>query len=181
MVLKRIQDILEKEEFICSISSANETISFDRLLVFLGSDVKKRERILEIKAGHQQVAPEFILPQTTTLPYRIQFLIQLPFKVQDIALNQVASLLLFLNQFIDLPGFELDELNGQVIYRYVWIIKPEAIDAPLIMSIMGAIMLNLSLSSDTIESLANGTTSFNDLLSQIVQFTENSRSPKKTL
>jgi hypothetical protein len=178
MVLKEIQKILEKEEFICSFSPATEKIPVERLLVFLNLDLKKRERMVEISAAQQQTSPDFLISQPVSLPYRLQFRLSLPFKVEDIALNQVASMLLFLNQFIDLPGFELDELNGQVIYRYVWIIKPEAIDASLIMSIMGAIMLNLSLFGETIESLAKGEMSFNDLLSHIVTLIEQTR-PKK--
>jgi hypothetical protein len=175
MILQNIQDILEKEEFICSILPANETLPVERLQVFLGSDLKNRERMLEIRAGLQQLSQEITsLPQPQTPPARVQFLVQLPFKVKDSALSQVASMLLFLNPLIDLPGFELDELHGRVTYRYVWIIKPEAIDALLILSIVSTILLNLSLCSDNIESLADGKLSFNDLLAQAVQLTEKS-------
>lgn len=175
MVLENIKSILEKEEFTCSISSATAEIPVERLTVFLGLDVKKRERILEIMALQQQALPEFSSPKKDTLPYRLHFRVPLPFKIKDLNMNQVASLLLFLNQFIDLPGFELDELNGQVIYRYVWIIKPDVIDAPLIMSIMGSVLLNLSLFSETIESLASGEMTFTELLAQIIQLIEHSK------
>lgn len=179
MVLKQIQLMLEENEFMCSLFPANEQALFDRLLIFLGLDLKKRERMLEVIAIEQPISPEYALPDTSLLPFRVQFRTELPFKIEDIALNQVASLLLFLNQFIDLPGFELDELNGKVIYRYVWIIYPTVIDPPLIMSIIGAIILNLSLFSETIESLADGKTSFNDLLTQIVQLGDQAQSTKK--
>lgn len=181
MVLEDLKRLLEKEEFDCVFASATEQFPFDRLVVLLGLDPKERERTLEIVAGQQQVSPEFILPQSSNLPYRLQFRVQLPFKVQDIALNQVASLLLFLNQFIDLPGFELNELEGQVLYRYVWIIPPSAIDATLLMSIIGSILLNLGMFSDTIESLADGKMSFNDLLAQVIKMAETSKafSPTK--
>jgi hypothetical protein len=180
MILKEIQKILEKDEFDCSFFPADENAPLDRLLIFLGLDDRKRERLLEIMAAEQQIPPEFILSPARHPPYRIQFRIQLPFKVQDASLNQVASLLLFLDQFIDLPGFELDELNGQVSYRYVWVITSHAIEESLIMSIMGAIMLNLSLFSETIESLADGKMSFNELLSQIVKIADSARSSQKT-
>lgn len=180
MVLQRIQKILEAEEFTCSLFSANEQVPLDRLLVFLGLDSKKRERMLEVIGIQPPINPEYALPQATSLPFRIQFRIEIPFTIQDTSLNQVASLLLFINQFIDLPGFELDELNGKVIYRYVWLINSEAINATVIMSIMGAIMLNLSLFSETIESLAEGKMSFNDLLSQIVQMADRSQTPKES-
>lgn len=180
MTLKSIQLILEKNAFICSLFPANDQALFDRLTIFLGLDLKKRERILDVIAIEQPIPPEYTLPDATPLPFRIQFRTELPFHIEDIALNQVASLLLFINQFIDLPGFELDELNGKVIFRYVWIIYPTLIDATLIMSIIGSIILNLSLFSETIESLADGKTSFNDLLAQIVQLADQAKSVKKS-
>jgi hypothetical protein len=169
MVLENIKKILEKEDFDCTLISGTEQIPFDRLLVLLGLDPKERERILEIVAIQQQVSPEFLLPKTAHLPYRLQFRVELPFKVQDTALNQIASLLLFLNQFIDVPGFELNELEGKVFYRYVWITHPSSIESTLMMSIIGSIMLNLGLFSDTIESLADGKMTFNELLEQIIK------------
>jgi hypothetical protein len=180
MVLNNIKKLLEKEEFDCTFFSATENVPVDRLLVFLGLDKKERERMVEIIAGQQQVSPEFNLPNADSLPYRLHFRVSLPFKVQDSALNQVASLLLFLNQFMDLPGFELNELNGQVIYRYVWVIQPTAIEPTLLMSILGSIMLNLGMFSDNIESLADGTMSFNELLTQIINIADpsSSKNPK---
>lgn len=176
MVLKKIQDFLEKKDYSCSLFPSSEKLPYDHLLVFLGLDVKKRERLLEILATQQPILPESTLSQNQSLtPYRIQFRISLPFKVQDTALTQVASLILFLNPFIDLPGFELDELNGQVAYRYVWIINADSIDETLISSIMGTLTLNVNLFSETIESLADGTMSFNDLLAQIISLIEHSK------
>lgn len=171
MILEKIKEILDEEEFPCSLASVSEKVPVEHLLVFLGLDVKKRERMLEVMIG-QQISPELLLSKTSSLPYRIQFRVQLPFKVHDIALSQVASLILFINQLIDLPGFELNELEGQVFYRYVWINQPASIDHLLIMSIMGSIMLNISLFSETIESLCDGKMTFNDLLAQITQFTD---------
>jgi hypothetical protein len=176
MVLEKIKKILDEKEFESTLAQATEQFPSDRLLVFMGLDVKGRERMVEIVAGQQQVSPEFILPKAATLPYRLQFRVQLPFEVQDIALNQVASLILFLNQFIDLPGFELNELEGKVLYRYVWIIQPSSIDETLIMSIMGSIILNIGMFSETIESLTDGKMSFNDLLSQIIKISDAVRS-----
>ncbi len=179
MVLNQIQALLEKEEYECSFVTASENIPFDRLLVFIGIDDKERERILEIVESQPQVSPEYVLPEGANIPYRLHFRIQLPFEIQDIALNQVASLLLFLNQYIDLPGFELNEIEGKVLYRYVWIMQSATLDILPLMVILGAIMLNLGLFANTIETLADGQMTFNDLLAQIIQTIETSRSPKK--
>ena len=175
MVLEIIKKKLEAEKFECAINPANSEFPLDRLIVFLALDMKERERMLEIFGGQQQFSPELMLPEAATLPYRLHFRVKLPFKVQDTAQNQVASLLLFLNQLIDLPGFELNELEGQVTYRYVWITEQTLITQNLIMSIVGAIMLNLGLFAETIESIADGKVTFNDLLSQIVKMSETAK------
>lgn len=173
MVLNAIKSLLENEEYGCTLSPASQQIPVDRLLVFLGLDDKKRERLLEIVASPPLPTQEFALPSNAVLPIRIQFGVKLPFKVQDLSLNQASSLLLFLNQMLDMPGFELNELEGTILYRYVWIIHPTAIDGPLLMSILGAIMVNLGLFSDSIESVASGKMSFNDLLEEVVKMSKN--------
>lgn len=176
MILDQLKDILEKESFECAVTPPTQKVPFQRLLVVLDLDHKKRERIVEIIANEQKVSSEFALPPLTSLPYRFQFRIDLPFKIQNFALSQVSSLLLFLNQLLDLPGFELNELEGRVSYRYVWIAQAASLDKFSIMSIMGTIILNLALFADTIESLADGQKTFNDLLAQIIQNVEASRS-----
>jgi len=153
MTLEGIKKILDSEEFTCCLSPATEKIPLENLKVFLGIDAKGRERILDVSTSEQQVTPQFLLPDVP-IPFCIQFRTQLPFKVKNSALNEVASLLLFLNQRIGLPGFELNELDCEVIYRYVWVIHPSVIDRALILSIVGMLMLNLSLFVEIVESLA---------------------------
>ncbi|MFI0435441.1 MAG: hypothetical protein ACH350_06930 [Parachlamydiaceae bacterium] len=174
MILKDIQKKLEHSDFISSFFVADSKNPFDRLFVSLGLDAKKREQLLAITTTEQQIDVEGAIAKSPFLPVRIQYRIELPFHIEDFSLNQVASLILFLNQFIDLPGFELDELHGKVFYRYVWITIPNAIDPNLIITILEAIILNLSLFSEVIESLAEGKTSFNDLLSQIIELSHRS-------
>lgn len=176
MLLSNIEKILEKNEFTCTHLSAKERPPHDRLLVFLGLDSKKREKLLEIIAIQHPDSSESVSYSPSPFATRIQFRFDCPFHVQDIALNQMASLLHFLNQLIDLPGFELDELNGKVIYRHVWIMNPSMIDPLLIMNILDAIMLNIALFYDSIESVADHTLTFNNILSQIIQITEHSKS-----
>lgn len=171
-MIKKIQEILENNQFICS-SPLDEASSFiEKLEIILGPDHKERELVMEITATQQRIPPEYTHANPPSPPQQVQFWVELPFDVKDIALNQMSNLLHFLNQMIELPGFQLDELNGKVIYRYVWITHAKMVDDPLIMGITGAILLTLNLLEGTIESLAEGKVSFNDLLSQIVQLTK---------
>ncbi|WP_154017855.1 hypothetical protein [Candidatus Protochlamydia phocaeensis] len=147
----------------------------DRLLVFLGFDYKQRERIVEIIAREQQFDQAFKKTAAPDHYFLIQFQIQLPFEVQELASNQVASLILFLNQLLDWPGFELNELNNRVSYRYVWLIKQTALDEYLITNIIGNLMLCLDMFTETIEHIATSQATFNELLEQILQFSSQIR------
>lgn len=178
MLLEGVKNILNQQKFECALIPATKNIQVDQLLVFLSLDAKKRERVLEIFSRQQEFIPEQKLPEGVNPPHRLEFRVKLPFKVQDFALNQVASLLHYINPLLDLPGFELNELEGIVSYRYVWIMEPALRTQPLIMSIVGAIMLNLGLFETTIESLADGKATFNDLLSDIVKMAESIKNSK---
>lgn len=175
MILESIKKILDSEKFECTLIPAKEAFPLDRLLVFLALDAKKRERSLEIFAIQQQLSPEYLLPKGAAIPFRLQFRSKLPFKVEDRALSQVGSLLLFVNQLIDLPSFELNELEGEVLYRYVWMMEESSITPTLVMSLFGSIMLNLGLFAGTIESLAEGKITFNELLAQLVKLNKSNK------
>ncbi len=168
-MLNHIQAILEQEKFSCVLYPATEQPSPARLLVFLGNDYKKREQILEITSQEQQLHKNLTEYPSLTPYHRLQFRILFPFEVKEAALNQVASLILFLNQLLDLPGLELNELNNQVSYRYVWLVKEEGIDAKLVLSLVGTILLIMELFTQMIEYLADGTTTFNELLEEVIK------------
>ncbi len=171
MTLEKIKNILEKEHFDCSYFSEKEK---NHLLLHLGFDDKKREKVLEIAAYDLPISPEHNSLEQGTLPLKIQFKTIFPFKIEDSSLNQVASFFLFINQLIEFPGFELDELNGIASFRYVWLTDAGMIEPPLVLSIIGSIMMNLVLFSDNIESLSMGDKTFNDLLEVIARLTASS-------
>ncbi len=169
MLLQTIQRILTKNEFICSSFADDANSPFGNLSVVLNRDDKQRDRILHIQAIESPLADRQYFPNAPSLAARIQFVIALPFKTEDESLNQVASLLHFINHSSEMPGFELDELHGKVLYRYVWITDQKDIEEDLVLTLFGLIMLNLDLLSETIESVATGNKTFNDVLEEIVK------------
>lgn len=168
-MLKEICRELEKQDFECLLIPASPEMPLDRLLVSLGFDSKTRKKMVEILSVQMDIPAEMASSGYEDSPYRLQFTTVLPFKIEDMALNQVASLVLFINRFLDLPGFELNELEGKISYRYVWMTERSHCDRLLVLSIIGGIMLNLTLFSDMIESLADGHETFDDLLSKIIK------------
>lgn len=176
-MLKQIKALLDQEKYESSIIKGGKDLPFyDRLLVFIGIDSKKRERILEISSQEQILHPE--QKSSPKGYFRIQFQYFFLFAVEDTAMNQVANLLLFLNQQIDFPGLELNEVENKISYRYVWLTKGNGIDHVLILSIVGIIRLLLDLFTDTLERVAEGKTTFNELLEEIVQMAQGTRNNK---
>jgi hypothetical protein len=177
-MLKQIYDYLIKANLDASLEAKSQALPYDRLLVFLGADYKNRERILEITSQDQQLNQN--LADSSAIKdsyYRIQFHIPLAFKVQDLAIGQVSSLLLFLNQMLDFPGLELNELENQVSYRYILLAKDKGIDELLINSLIGIVLLILDLFTETIEYLAQGKSTFNELLEEIIKIADHVKQP----
>lgn len=170
-MLQEIQNQLEQAHVNCAYYSATTEVPFERILVLLGQDDQQREQIVEMTAQEQHLhLAENV--QTENSFYRIQFQLLLPFKVEDTALPQMASLILFINRLLDFPGLELDELDNQIYYRYVWLAKKHEVDVSIILSILGIILLVLQLFTPAIESIANGTSTFNELLEELIQLSE---------
>lgn len=180
-MLKEIQAILEKEQFESAFMEENNEIPLSRVLVFLGVDSKKRERIVEITAKEQVLQdkkPSTNKGAENPTYFFIQYEYSFPFTVDDLALSQVSSLLLFLNQLSDFPGFELNELDNEVYFRYVWIVKKSGVDSKLVASIIGNILLHIELFSLSIERLAKGEVTFNDLLKDVLKMTQQAENAK---
>lgn len=167
-LLNQLRDFLEKEAYSSILIPASQKLALDSLLVVLSLDAQKREQNLEI-IEYSSLSTDQKFSTDTPHVSRLQFKVLLPFKVDDLCSNEVSAFIHFINLSIDLPGYEFNELEGQVLYRYMWIISGENLDETLVKSILAVIKLNLSLFSDVIETLAKGKMSFNDLLSNIVK------------
>lgn len=166
---KEFMDSLDCPYAIVSPQNSDEEI----VQLVLGKDSKEREILLKITPIQQRPSEEILTGNEDELPFRLQFSCQLPFKVDDMSLSQTASLLLFLNTWIDLPGFELHELKGEIYYRYVWLMQKSILNSYFFNTMVGAFILNLSLFQETIEKVASGKESFNDFLKSVVKLMKN--------
>lgn len=166
-ILKQIASILSPEKVETAYIPASEGAIQPRLIAFLGNDYQKRERILTITAQEQ------VLPNKEKSEYiRVQFQITFPFQMQDKAVFEVGSLLHLINRLMELPGFEMDELENKLFYRYVLLSHhPEQVPT-LYISILGLIMMILDLFTETIEKIAAGQSTFNDLLEEILEISK---------
>lgn len=164
--LKDLEAALKNENYDSHFLEPMDEFPYERLLAFLGVDYKKREKILEVTLQQQEFAegdshaPGYV---------RLQFQSTLPFDVNELFTSQVASLLLFLNHLLELPGFEMSEVDSKVRYRYVLLTDSQGVDAKVCFAIIGIIILILDLFTETIEKVASGEMTFNELLENILE------------
>jgi len=92
----------------------------------------------------------------------------LQFDVNTKTAFETSSLLHFINHLLELPGFEFDEIENKLNYRYV-LLSTRPSEAPyLYISILGIIMMVLDMFEETIEKVATGEMTFNEILKQII-------------
>lgn len=139
-----------------------------RILVFIGNDAKQRDRSLEITMQEQILGSKEV-----DIPYfRVQFETALPFALSNIRSHEVGSFLFFLNRQLELPGFEIDEGNSLILYRYVLLTPETHIQPDLLKGLIGSITLTIDLFSEAIEKVSTGETTFNEILENILKTVE---------
>lgn len=168
MILDTIQSIFEKLGYLSTLEPAVSSIEGPQLIVNLPEDSKNRARVLSLK--HLLTISSDSNQEKK--PVRVVFHSLFPFTIDEGAINDVAHLLLFLNPFLDLGAFELNEIEKEISLRYVWIFGDDNIDEASAVSIVGSFLLSLTLYSDLIESVATGQKSLNEVLSAIVETLE---------
>lgn len=170
--LQFLETMLKEEKLDCSLEPDRHAPPFGKLLVFLGHDALDRERALIITVQEQNLGEALKTQPEKPKFVRIQFEVCLPFPMKEHAANETGSLLAFLNRMLELPGFEMDEINGKIFYRYVLLTSNEGANKELVMGIIGVILLFLEMFSEAIERIASGKNSFNELLEQVLQSAE---------
>lgn len=177
MILKKVENFLSEEGLNAVLVPASEEVPYERILLFLGVDSKGRERFLEMTAQEQILSQSLPGHHIDRKSYhRVQFKSTLPFTIDDLALSQVGSLLHFLNGRLDFPGFELNELDNQVSFRYILLTHEEGLDFTLLSTLIGMFTLFIESFAPCIERLAEGNMTFNDLLQEIIQLGERIKS-----
>lgn len=164
---EKLANTLNEIGFECSLEPSQRHPE-GRILLFLGNDGKQRDRSLEITMQEQILGPK-----ETDIPYfRIQFETALPFPLSEVRAHDVGSFVFYLNRQLELPGFELDEGNSLVLYRYVLLAPDANIQPDLLKGLIGSITLTLDLFSEAIEKVSTGETTFNKILESILKMAE---------
>ena len=173
VTIDHIVAFLEKEEWDCGKEPATEELP-DRVVVYLGEDSMGRDHVVEIALWPQilvQMETEKEGEAPTPTHWKLVFSWELPFEVEDIAVADTARMVSFVNSMVELPGFELRELEGTVGFRTVAFGDKRGISGHILMGILGNIYLMRDMHMPTIERVASGAATMNDLLDETAALT----------
>lgn len=165
--LNDIKSLLEKTDFTCEILPASDKIPINQLVAGLGPDTENRVRFLIIRTAEQDLSSHDALLGITA-PIRryqeIQLLSVLPFQVNAENIPDTARLILLLNKGMELPGFELSEVDGIVLFRHAFVVPEDALDERILLSLVGMIQMLLDAFTELLEDVATGAQSLQEAL-----------------
>jgi len=171
-ILNKFRNVFEKEEFGTRLMEASEEMPLSCLIVELGPDTKERERFCSVTAFEQELGQSLEKEAEGAPLLNVIFEAELPFEVKPAFAKELGSLLHFINRQLPLPGFELDEVENLIYYRYSLFAAESGIDARALMSILGLMLLFLDLYTHPVEQVASGAKSFNELMEEVVAISE---------
>ncbi len=158
-----LQRLLKENDKPSKLEKAKGEILNDRLLVALGNMDEGQEGVMEIT----EYLPSVQETPTQDALLMIQFQYVLDVNVTPDTFNQVSSALHFFNRMIHCPGFELDELNNKILYRYMWFINKKGIDSLLLLQVLGNLHVCYKMFSPYIKEIAQGKYTLEDILEQV--------------
>lgn len=171
-LLKSIQETLDEEEFDCCFQGAREAEGKDLVLVSLGEDSLGRNHELQISCVDHP-ADESLLSGEQLPHVAVTFSTTFLIDFNPKTIYETARFLSFLNTIVDIPGFELNELDNCIRYRYVFLGLPGGLDLYLLLTIVGVHMFAVNKILPFIESIVKEEVSFEDVLTLIIkQFEE---------
>lgn len=159
-ILHSLKEELTNQGLDCVVHSSTE-FPQRTLLVYTGSDPANRVQLLQIKVQSKMQSKE-------TEDYAsIHIDAFFPFIVQDLAMQEVAQFLHFLNLQIEIPGFCLNYLDNKILYRYVLLSESQHIPQKIIVALVGIAMLFQDVFGQVLERLAKGEVSFVGVMEEI--------------
>jgi hypothetical protein len=171
--LKDIQKLLDEKDQPSTFLKASDEAPYDRLLVAFGAaSPDEKDDVIEISAQSQFFEGSLTNDKATDSYHLIQFQYVLPLDLSPSTFNQVSSALHFFNRLLHCPGFELDELDNQVLFRYVWFVGKAGLDSLVLMQVLGNIQLCYKMFRPYVKEIAEGKYTLEDILEKVVQLTK---------
>jgi len=168
-VIKELKKNLDELELHSFIVEASDELPLEHLFVILGLDGQKREQKLKIVSAQES---SFLQNSDSSIPHSIHFVefsSTFPFNCTDLATNDLSALIHFVNNSNSFPGFQFNEITNKVSFRYIWMTSTDKGEKEILQKIIQNIQMNLILFSEVIEDVCLEKTTFNKVLSEIIE------------
>ncbi len=162
--IQAITTYLSTLGIIAEKADSVEGIPQQQLVVPLGVDTNGQERAVVVVLQEPELEEgETEQPDDIRL---IKFIGVMVVQVVPDANNDVARLVSFLNHMVEFPGFIYTETMHSVNFLYALPVMGTRLQGQQLVSIIGLIGSMIDLYQDTIQQIASGKVSFDQLLSQ---------------
>lgn len=169
--LKEYQQILKNEQYDTRVLEMTEDTLLPCLVVHLGKDRSERDRILKIFVQEQELG-EALIPErkeSKSIILNLLFELEFPFAFDAFYTAQLSSLLHFINDQHKTTGFVMDEAHQKIYYRFHTLSTAEGTNTKILLSIIGIMMLYYDIHYQSIEDVANGKLTFDEIAQQIIK------------
>lgn len=139
-----------------------------RLIVHLGLDGKEEERMVAIALIDQMLGNHDQIPSHQMIVITYKF----PFSVHSDAGADTARLFAMINCSLEMPGFQINEIEQEASFRSVLLSDGKGIDDKLLAGTLGTLMRYLDAYSETIERIATNKQSFLGFVDQEMKMLE---------
>lgn len=171
-LLEKLKKQLLDEGMDCTIFEESDEIPAPKLVVYLGVDNKKREKILEVTA-EEQILPanfkDFQHMQVQSSFYRLQIQSFFPIQYKPKSAANVASCINLINGLLELPGLISDEVNNKICYRCVQLVSHD-LDLALFIGIVGMHRMVQDIFIELLEKIGSGEMTYFEFIDEIAKY-----------
>ncbi len=182
--LDNIKSFLEKYNYNSVIITKSTESPIDQLVVKLDQDSKNREQFLLIRTATQDLcANDALLSIHSPIQkyQEIQLIVTLPFFALENQIPDIARLILLLNKGMEIPGFELSEVDKMIFYRHAFVVPEDQLDERIIISLVGMIEMLIETFSEMLENVSIGAQSLQEIVEEAKKMIEMKINPNSSL
>ncbi|MBA2367439.1 MAG: hypothetical protein H0V82_00260 [Candidatus Protochlamydia sp.] len=170
--LEEIKILLESKLFKCEVLAPSEQMPLDQLVVSLDPDYLNQPRLLIIRSTPRDLSVNDELIGITSEKRKyceIHLIAGLPFQIGESYIADTARFILLLNKGMELPGFELSEVDRLIFFRHAFVVPENDLDERILFSLVGMVQVLLEAFSESLEAVAIGKQSLRETLDQVQQ------------
>lgn len=178
LVAKTLQKALKGAGIDSEIHQDKTVISFEELLVPLGTNPSGQELVMQIGILQNSAEREKEISeqggtslQKIQLQF-IQFLIMVPLRIEQPLIADTQAFINLINAVIELPGFGIIDSERMPFFRYTMTCNRNEVDEELFVMTVGLILHVIDTYLEMLEEIAQGHKQFSDFLKDVQHVSE---------